>query len=420
LHPSIAGVVAAITGFASSFAIVLTGVSAVGATTTQAASGLLVICLTQGVMSIAVSWRYRMPVVFAWSTPGGAVLAGAGVVTHHFAEAVGAFIVASGLILLTGLWSALGRLIARIPKTLANAMLAGILLPICLTPITAAVREPWLAIPVIVLWLVLLRIAPRWAVPAAIVLTALLLAVTTQGGWSSGVSLLPQFAFVAPQFSVPVLIGIAVPLYIVTMAGQNIPGIAILHSFDYDVPVRPALVGTGALSALGALFGGIPINLAAITQAMTAGPDASADRDRRWIAPIAAGATYIGQGVAAGLATAFVSAAPPILIEAVAGLALTGALIGAIVGAIAVPEQRIPAVLTLLLTASGIAVLGVGSAFWGLVIGGIAFALLCWHPRAVQRARRSDVAPDRTPARWDAVPAARAQAATPERPRESP
>lgn len=360
----------------------LTGVVAVGADTAQAASGLLIICLTQGVMSIAISWRYRMPVVFAWSTPGGAVLAGAGAVTHHFAEAVGAFIVASVLILITGLWSSLGRLIARIPKTLANAMLAGILLPICLTPVAAAVHEPGLAIPVIVLWLVLLRFAPRWAVPAAIVLTAVLLAFTAGTSWSNGVSLLPQLSFVTPQFSIPVLIGIAVPLYIVTMAGQNIPGIAILHSFDYDVPVRPSLVGTGVLSAIGALFGGIPINLAAITQAMTAGPDASPDRDRRWIAPIAAGLSYVVLGLAAGAATAFVGAAPPILIEAVAGLALMGALLGAIVGAVSVPNQRIPAIITLLLTASGVTVLGVGAAFWGLVVGSLAFVMLCWHPRS--------------------------------------
>jgi len=382
LQPILAGIVAAITGFASSFAIVLTGVVAVGADTAQAASGLLIICVTQGLMSIAISWRYRMPVVFAWSTPGGAVLAGAGAVTHHFAEAVGAFVVASVMIVITGLWSALGRLIARIPKTLANAMLAGILLPICLTPVTAAVHEPLLAVPVIVLWLILLRLAPRWAVPAAIVLTGVLLAFTSGTAWSDGVSLLPQLTFVAPQFSVPVLIGIAVPLYIVTMAGQNIPGIAILHSFDVDVPVRPSLIGTGVLSALGALLGGIPINLAAITQAMTAGPDASADPQRRWIAPIAAGVSYILLGLAAGVATAFVSAAPPVLIEAVAGLALMGALLGAITGAVAVPEQRIPAVLTLLLTASGVTVLGIGAAFWGLIVGAIAFVVLCWRPRA--------------------------------------
>lgn len=341
-------------------------------------------------MSIAVSWRYRMPVVFAWSTPGAAVLAGAGTVTHHFAEAVAAFVVASVLIVLTGLWSALARLIARIPKTLANAMLAGILLPICLSPVTAAVQEPWSAIPVIVLWLLLLRFAPRWAVPAAIVLTGALLATTTDGTWANGVSLLPQFAFIAPQFSFPVLIGIAVPLYIVTMAGQNIPGVAILHSLDYDVPVRASLLGTGAFSALGALFGGIPINLAAITQAMTAGPDAGADRDRRWVAPIAAGATYIVLGLGAGVATGFVRAAPPILIEAVAGLALmgalTGALTGALAGAVSEPQQRIPAILTLLLTASGVAVLGIGSAFWGLLVGAAAFALLCWRPRARARA----------------------------------
>lgn len=382
-QPIIAGIVAAITGFSSSFAIVLAGLAAVGATHSEQSSGLLVICFAQGLLSIVLSTVYRVPILFAWSTPGAALLVATVGVTGHFAEAIGAFIVAAALVVLVGFWPALERLIGRIPRPLANAMLAGILFPLCLAPIKAAVAIPLLALPVIVVWLVLYRLAPRWAVPAAIVLAGVLLAVTVGPGWADGANLVPQLQFVAPVFDPFVVLSLAVPLFIVTMAGQNIPGAAILQNFGYQAPMRSVLVGSGALSGIGALFGGITVNFAALTQALTAGPEAHADRHKRWIAPVAAGATYIVLGLLAGVAAAFVAASPPILIEAVAGLALLSALVGAVVAAVADVNSRLAAVLTFLITASGIVVAGIGSAFWGLLAGAIVLMWFGWKRRGI-------------------------------------
>jgi benzoate membrane transport protein len=360
---------------------VLAGLAAVGATASESASGLLVICVVQGLLSIVLSAVYRVPVKFAWSTPGAALLVATAGVTGRFAEAVAAFIVTAALIVLVGLWPALERLISRIPRPVSSAMLAGILLPLCLAPVKAAVAIPLLAIPVILVWLVLYRLAPRWAVPAAIVLAAVLLAITAGSGWLAGGHLAPHLVFVAPVFDPRVVVSLAIPLFLVTMAGQNIPGAAILANFGYRVPVRSALVSSGVLSGVGALFGGITVNFAALTQALTAGPEASPDRFRRWIAAVVAGGTYIALGLLAGVATAFVSASPPLLIETVAGLALLSALVGAVVAALEDAAHRLAAILTFLVTASGIVVGGVGSAFWGMLVGAIVMLWFGWRRR---------------------------------------
>lgn len=348
---------------------------AVGATDRQAASGLLAVCVLQGVLCIALSIRYRIPMTFAWSTPGAALLAATATLPGGFDRAVGAFLVTSALLVITGLWPALGRLVGRIPRPIANAMLAGILFPLVLAPVHAAVEIPLLALPVILVWLILLRLLPRWAVPAAIALAIVLLLVT-DGAALSGAPLLPGLEFVAPVFEPGAVVGIGLPLYVVTMAGQNIPGIAVLSSFGYEAHSRPAIVSSGALSGVAAVFGGVPINLAALSAALTAGPEASALPEKRWIASVSAGASYLVLGVVAGAASALVSSASPLLIEAVAGLALLGVFVSAVQAAVDEPRLRLPAVATLLVTASGTAIAGIGSAFWGLVVGLVVLAWL--------------------------------------------
>nr|WP_208856918.1 benzoate/H(+) symporter BenE family transporter [Rathayibacter oskolensis] len=382
VQPLLAGIVAALTGFSSSFAIVLAGVVAVGATDEQAASGLLAVCVLQGVLCIVLSVRYRVPLTFAWSTPGAALLAATATLPGGFDRAVGAFLVASALLVVTGLWPALGRLVARIPRPIANAMLAGILFPLVLAPVTAAVEIPMLALPVILLWLILLRLLPRWAVPAAIALAVVLLLVT-DGAALAGAPLLPTLQFVPPVFEFGAVVGIGLPLYVVTMAGQNIPGIAVLSSFGYESHSRPAIVSSGAFSGVAAVFGGVPVNLAALSAALTAGPEASPLRERRWIASVSAGASYLVLGGVAGAATALVSSASPLLIEAVAGLALLGVFVSAVQAAVEDVRLRLPAAATLLVTASGTSIAGIGSAFWGLVVG---LVLLAWLlPRRAAR-----------------------------------
>lgn len=370
-RPIVAGIVTALVGFTSSFAVVLTGLDAIGASAAQAASGLLAVSLAMGLACIVLAWRYRMPITAAWSTPGAALLVATGSVEGGWPAAVGAFLVTAALILLTALWPALGALIARIPPSIAQAMLAGVLLPLCLAPITGVVANPWGVVPVVLTWLVFARLAPRWAVPLAFVAAATVVAVSlvSAGTRVDPAVLLPRFELTMPAFTVGALVGIALPLFIVTMASQNVPGIAIMRSFGYEVPWRPAMLVTGLGTALGAPAGGHAINLAAISAALAASPDADPDPDRRWLAGVSTGASYLVLGAFSAAFATLVVLAPTAVIPAVAGLALFGAFGAAVQQAIDDPGERLPAVVTFLVAASGIAVLGVSAAFWALVAG---------------------------------------------------
>ena len=378
-QPAGAGIVAAITGFASSFVLVIAGLRAVGASDAEAASGLLALCLLVGVTCIVLPWYFRMPISFAWSTPGAALLVAAGQTTKDFGAAAGAFLVCGILIVLSGLWPALGRLITSIPKPIASAMLAGILFPICIAPVTATVQQPLLAVPVVLVWLVLFRLARRWAVPAAMLVAIIGIVLTAGTGWLTAAGSAPQLVFVPPVFDPVVIVSLGLPLFIVTMAGQNVPGFVVLSTFGYAPPPRPILVASGLATAAGSVFGAHGVNLAAITAALMASPDAHPDRSKRWVATLTSGVTYLVLGLAAGFAAALVSASPPILIEAVAGLALLGAFVTSITGALEDATHVITAAATFIVTASGVVILGIGSAFWGLVVGAVFLAWLGWR-----------------------------------------
>ncbi|MEW2459136.1 benzoate/H(+) symporter BenE family transporter [Microbacterium sp. K41] len=370
-RPILAGVVTALVGFTSSFAVVLAGLDAMGATAAQAASGLLAVTVTMGIACVVLAWRYRMPITVAWSTPGAALLASTGAIEGGWPAAVGAFLVTAALILLTALWPALGALIARIPPSIAQAMLAGVLLPLCLAPVTGVVANPWGVVPVVLTWLVFARLAPRWAVPFAFLAAAAVVAVTlvAESDAVDPAVLLPRVELTAPVFTVGALVGVALPLFIVTMASQNVPGIAIMRSFGYEVPWRPAMLVTGLGTALGATAGGHAINLAAISAALAASPDADPDARRRWVAGVSTGVSYLVLGGFSAAFATLVVLAPEAVIPAVAGLALFAAFGSAVQQAIDDPGERLPAVVTFLVAASGIAVLGVSAAFWALVAG---------------------------------------------------
>ncbi|AEQ52449.1 Benzoate transport protein [Pelagibacterium halotolerans B2] len=363
-------------GFASSFAIVLQGFDAAGATQAQAASGLFALCLGMALVGIAMSYITKMPLSIAWSTPGAALLITTGAVQGGFPAAVGAFIVAAILVVIAGFWRPFGRAVAAIPMPLASAMLAGILFNLCLAPVRAVAELPTLALPIIVVWAVCLRFARIWAVPAAVAVSAAMIAISTELPADILTGALPAPVLVVPTLNLDAIIGIALPLFVVTMASQNIPGLAVLRSNGYQPDVKPIFVSTGLVSAIGALLGGQLINLAAITAALCAGPEAHPDRTRRYVAAMTAGFAYVLFALGAGIAAAFISAAPPILIEAVAGLALIGALANALVGSVANEEFRLPAVLTFVTAASGLTLFGVGAAFWGLIVGGALHVLL--------------------------------------------
>lgn len=368
LQPMLAGVVTALVGFASSFAVVLAGLRAVGADQGQAASGLLALCLANGVVAIWLGLRQRVPITIAWSTPGAALLVATGAVEGGFPAAVGAFVVSGLLITVAGLFPQLGRWIAAIPTPIAGAMLAGVLLNLCVAPVRALGEVPLMAGPAVLTWALLSRFAAKWAIPGALLVAVVAIALTGPG--LGTVDVRPVVELTAPSWSVAAMISIAFPLFLVTMASQNVPGMAVLAGYGYRPPLRGILLGTGLASTLGAPLGGHAVNLAAITAALTAGPDADPDPGRRWIASVTAGASMIVLGVGSGLAAALVLLSPPVLIEAVAGLALIGALASAITTAVAEPEGREAAVVTFVVTASGLTLLGVGAAFWGLVAGG--------------------------------------------------
>lgn len=378
LHALSAGLLAAFVGFASSFAVIISGLVGVGASQAEAASGLMALSISMGVCAIWLSLRSKQPISIAWSTPGAALLATSGAVEGGFAAAVGAFIVTAGLIVLAGLWKTLGRWVAAIPAPVANAMLAGVLLGLCLAPVRAVAAFPLLGLTIIIVWAGVLVLRRLYAVPVAVVVTALLIIFTTDLPAAQLGSIWPTPVLVTPTFSIAAMVGIALPLFIVTMASQNIPGIAVLNANGYHPAPGPLFTTTGVFSLFSAPFGGHAVNLAAITAALCAGEDAHPDRARRYWAAVVAGVTYVLFGLGAGAATAFISASPPILIEAVAGLALIGAFGSALMGAVSATQDREAAVLAFLVTGSGLTFFGISGAFWGLLAGGAMLALTRW------------------------------------------
>ncbi|MGA9870293.1 MAG: benzoate/H(+) symporter BenE family transporter [Rhodococcus sp. (in: high G+C Gram-positive bacteria)] len=370
-QPVLAGIVAALVGFTSSFAVVLTGLRAVGASPTEAASGLLAVCVTQAVGMLWLSRHFRQPITLAWSTPGAALLAGTGTVAGGWPAAVGAFVTVGLLILLTGFWPRLGRLIASIPTTLAQAMLAGVILPLCLAPVTAFADEPLAVGPVVVTWLILQRYSKRWAVPAAFGVAAIVIAVgLARGDDTLALSdLIPRLDLTVPHWTWQAIVGIALPLYIVTMASQNIPGTAVMKSFGYDVPWRSSMTVTGIGTIVGAPAGGHAINLAAISAALAAAPAAHPDPRKRWIAATTAGYAYLVLALASAAVAMLVTVAPVGLVETVAGLALLATLAASLASALRTENDREAAISTFLIAASGITIASIGSAFWALLAG---------------------------------------------------
>ncbi|MTD13484.1 benzoate/H(+) symporter BenE family transporter [Nakamurella sp. YIM 132087] len=387
-----AGAVTAVVGFTSSFAVVLTGLAAVGASAQQAASGLLVLCLTMGLGSLLFSWKLRMPVTMAWSTPGAALLAAGSTPEGGFSTAVSGFLLAGILIALCGLVRPLGRLVELIPGPLAQAMLAGVLLLLCTQPITAAAHSPAAILPVLATWLLLMRFARRWAVPGAFAVAVVVMVVSGTFSRIDPTHLAPQLTLISPGWDPAGIVAIGVPLFLVTMTSQNIPGMAVLATYGYRPKLGPALLYTGVATAAGAPTGAHAINLAAISAALSAGPGAGPDRDRRWIAGVTCGLLYlVVLGPASAAAVALTQAAPDGIMAAIAGLALIATFASAAAGALADPGMRDAAAITFLVAASGLTIGGIGAAFWALVAGGL--YLLVTHRRAAPPTPPAPAAP---------------------------
>ncbi|MEQ8290763.1 MAG: benzoate/H(+) symporter BenE family transporter [Roseovarius sp.] len=365
------GFVVAMVGFFSSFPILLQGIQGVGADPAQSASGLMAAAVAMGLAGIVLSLWTRAPVSVAWSTPGAALLAVTGTVEAGFAGAVAGFLTAGALTVLAGLWKPLGRLASAIPTPLAHAMLAGVLLPICIAPVVALAETPLVIAPTILTWFLLGRVSRLLAVPGAVVMAAITIAVTADlSAWAPG-ALLQAPRFVMPEFSLPAVIGIGVPLFIVTMATQNIPGIAVMRSFDFTPPPGPLFASVGGFSILSAPFGAPATCLAAITAAMCSNEESHPDRGKRYWSAVMAGVFYCILGLFAGVITSFAGLAPPMLTAAVAGVALLGVFAGSATAALEAERTREAAAITFVITASGVTAFGLGGAVWGLLAGGI-------------------------------------------------
>jgi benzoate membrane transport protein len=362
------GLVVAVVGYASSVAVVVQGLAAMGATTAQIASALLFLGLAKGVVAIGLSLHARLPISIAWTTPGLALLAVTAQPSGGFGAAVGAFIVTGLLIVVAGLWPVLGRLVRAIPGSVASAMLAGILLKLCLAPLVALQSLPLSAGAVILVWLAMMRFYRLYAVPAAVA-AALVIIGLQPGGGGSAALVPPTIIWVTPVFDLEAIISIAIPLFVVTMASQNITGLAVLATFGFRPDPRPGLAATGLASVGTAPFGAPTINYAAITAALCAGTDAHPDPARRYVAAVMSGVGYILLAALAGVAATVVTRSPPLLIETIAGLALISAFAGAVSAAVGDEKARLPAMIAFLVTASGLTIGGVGAAFWGLVAG---------------------------------------------------
>lgn len=365
--------VAALVGYGSTIALVLSAAAAVGATPAQTASWVFAICVAKAVGSAALAVYTRVPIVLAWSTPGAALIAATSGIS--MAEAVGAFVFAGLLIALTGALKPLGRAVALIPDGIASGMLAGVLLPFCLKGAGAAQGLPLLILPMIAVFLLVRLKNPAVAVIAALV-TGLVAAFVSGQALLPALSLpLPTLTFIPPAFRLDVLVGLGLPLYLVTMASQNLPGFATLRAAGYTPPVRAALGVTGGLSAVAGLFGAHPISMAAITAAICLGEDTHPDKAQRWKVSLAYAGFWALLGLLSPVILPLLAALPPALMIALVALALLGPLTGALTGAFAPAETRFAATMTLAVTASGTAAFGIGAAFWGLIAGLLIHAL---------------------------------------------
>jgi len=370
-----AGFVTVLVGFASSVAIVFQAAQTLGATPAQMASWMWALGIGMGLTCIALSLRWKMPVVTAWSTPGAAMLvaSAAGVPMD---QAVAGFLLAALLVVIAGFSGIFERMLGRIPLSLASGMLAGVLLRFGLDAFGAIQAQPLLVLAMLAVYLVARRWWPRYAVIATLLVGV---AIASGSGLmkTGGLTLeLARPVWTTPHFSLAAVLSVALPLFVVTMASQNVPGIAVIRASGYPVPVSSAIGWTGVATLLLAPFGAFSLNLAAITAAICMGPEAHPEPSRRYMAAVWAGLFYLLIGVFGATVATLLAAFPHELVVAIAGIALLGTLGGSLATALREDDEREAALVTFLVTASGLSLLGIGAAFWGLVAGVIVRLLL--------------------------------------------
>lgn len=373
LSAATAGFVAVLVGFTSSVAIVFQAAQAFQATPAQITSWMWALGLGMGLCSALPSLILRQPVMVAWSTPGAAVLASAGLAGGFtMAEAIGAFLISGAFITLAGATGWFERVMNRIPMAIAAALLAGVLARFGLQAFGAAQTALGLVLLMLLVYLVSRRLAPRYAVVftlaagiAHVLLTQRFNAAALTLEWATPV-------FTAPRFSLAAFTSLALPLFIVTMASQNLPGVAAIRAAGYDMPISRILTVTGIATLVLAPFGAFALNLSAITAAICMGPEAHPDRNKRYTAAVVCGAIYVAIGLVGAVVTGLLIAFPRELVMAIAGIALLGSIGGGLHSALKDEAHREAALITFLVTLSGVVIAGIGSAFWGVLAGAVA------------------------------------------------
>ena len=373
LSAATAGFVAVLVGFTSSVAIVFQAAQAFGATPELITSWMWALGLGMGLCSAIPSLILKKPVMVAWSTPGAAVLATAGLAGGFtMAQAVGAFMVCAVLIILSGATGLFERVMNRIPMEIASALLAGVLARFGLQAFAAAQTALPLVVLMLLAYLLGRRILPRYAVPLTLLVAVVF--VLARGQFNTG-ALVLQWAvpvFTAPEFTLSAFVSLALPLFIVTMASQNLPGVAAIRAAGYHMPISKIITMTGVATLVLAPFGGYALNLSAITAAICMGEEAHPDKSKRYTAAVACGLIYIAIGLVGAAVTGLLLAFPKELVLAIAGLALLGSIGGGLHAALKDDAHREAALITFLVTLSGVVIAGIGSAFWGVVAGALA------------------------------------------------
>jgi benzoate membrane transport protein len=369
-----AGFVAVLVGFTSSVAIVFQAALAFNATPEQLTSWMWALGLGMGLCSLIPSLWLRKPVMIAWSTPGAAVLATAGLAGgFSMNEAVGAFMVCAALITLFGITGWFEHLMNRIPVEIASALLAGVLARFGLQAFTAAQTALPLVVLMLLSYLLMKRLSPRYAVPVTLLIAIIFIAIQDEFTPARVVIELTKPVFIMPVFTWSAMVSLALPLFIVTMASQNLPGVAAIKAAGYEMPLSKIITMTGLATLVLAPFGAFALNLSAITAAICMGKEAHPDPAKRYTAAVSCGAIYIVIGLLGGAFIGVLMSFPKELIAAIAGLALLGTIGSGLAAAVQDESHREAAIITFLVTLSGVVIAGVGSAFWGVVAGTIAF-----------------------------------------------
>jgi len=371
-----AGFIAPLVGYTSSAAIIFQAANSTGANDAMVTSWFWALGLGMGLSTIGLSLFFKQPILTAWSTPGAAILVTslAGV---PMAEAIGAFLLCSVLLTLVGLSGWFDRLMAFMPQSIAAAMLAGVLLPFAMHMIMSLESQLALVLTMIMTFFISRVFWPKLAIMVTFLMGIMIAWVQNLIVWQSLSLQISGPIWTTPEWSLSATIGVAIPLFIVTMASQNLPGIVVLRSHGYDAPAAPLITWTGITGLLMAPFGGFAFNLSAIMAAICMGKDVDTDPQQRYRSAVWAGLFIVATGIFADSLTGLFNSLPQALVISIAGLALLGTISSSLSTALVRESERIPAMITLITTASGVALWGIGSAFWGLVIG--VSALLIHH-----------------------------------------